>query len=344
MKAKTLMGMIACAGACVSLSAFGNTTNGWFGVTVGQGITPVNCATNGVAVTVENNKIKLDNDKDTPLTITPDASFTATNMNDGVYVIKATAALTPCSASDLTTGNVTDGAKAGFAVGVDNNNITNYYGYTSKGWAPYEGVPVVAEGQDTTFKIVLNYRDGKVQFFYVGTNAETMLGEVSGISFDTSAPIGIDAFGSGSISSITSGYEVAVAAYNEIKYGSVAEARAAATAAGYSAEDVQGISSTGEIIDKNVTAKNGMSYVVCEALGLNVNDASANITVAPLATDTDEGAITLRLTNENLGPEANLVGYKVSDGNTEGNVYDADSIKIPLEAGTYTIKPVLKND
>ena len=342
MKAKTLMGMIACAGACVSLSAFGNTTNGWFGVTVGQGITPVHCTTNGVAVTVENNKIKLDNDKDTPLTITPDASFTATNMNDGVYVIKATAALTPCSASDLNS-NVTEGAKAGFAVGINDNNVTNYYGYAKGAWNRYEGVPVVAEGQDTTFKIVLNYRDSKVQF-YTGTNPETMLGEVEGISFETSAPIGIDAFGSGSISSITSGYEVAVAAYNNIKYGSVAEAKAAATAAGMSAEDVRGISSTGEIKDANATAENGMSYVVCEALGLNVNDPNANITVAPLATDTAVDKITLCLTNENLGPEANLVGYKVSDGKTEGTVYDANSIKIPLEAGTYTIKPVLKND
>ena len=33
-------------------------------------------------------KIKLDNDKDTPLTITPDASFAETNKNDGVYVIE----------------------------------------------------------------------------------------------------------------------------------------------------------------------------------------------------------------------------------------------------------------
>lgn len=340
MKAKTLMGMIACASACVSLSAFGNTTNGWFGVTVGTDITPVNCATNGVAVTVANNKIVLDNDKTSPLTITPNASFAGTNRNDGVYVIQATAALTPCSASDLT-DNVTDGAKAGFAVGV-NGNATNYYGYTSKGWAPYVGVPVVNEGLDTTFKIVLNYRDDKVEF-YAGENAATKLGEVADVSFGTSsAPIGIDAFGSGSISSITSGYEVAVAAYNDIKYGSVAEAKAAATAAGMSAEDVKGISSTGEIKDANATAENGMSYVVCEALGLNVNDPKANITVAPLATDTAVDKITLCLTNENLGPEANLVGYKVSGGTAGDSVCEPNNIQIPLEAGTYTITPVLK--
>lgn len=342
MKAKTLMGMIACASACVSLSAFGNTTNGWFGVTVGQGITPVNCATNGVAVTVENNKIKLDNDKDTPLTITPDASFTATNMNDSVYVIKATAALTPCSASDLNS-NVTEGAKAGFAVGINDNNVTNYYGYANGDWNRYEGVPVVDEGQDTTFKIVLNYRDGKVQFFYVGTNAETMLGEVSGISFGTSAPIGIDAFGSGSISSITSGYEVAVAAYNGTKYGSIAEAVTAAKDAGYTGADVRAIGANGEPEETSATAANGMNLVVCEALGLNVADEDANIAVAPVATDTAENAITLHLTTSTTGTEADLVGYEVWVNNKkDGATRDASSITIPLEAGTYTIKPVLK--
>ena len=39
MKAKTLMGMIACAGACVSLSAFGNTNADWFSASA-SGTTP----------------------------------------------------------------------------------------------------------------------------------------------------------------------------------------------------------------------------------------------------------------------------------------------------------------
>ena len=338
MKAKKLMGMIACAGACVSLSAFGNTTNGWFGVTVGQGITPVNCTTNGVAVTVADNKIVLDNDMASPLTITPDASFTATNMNDGVYVIKATAALTPCSESDLDS-NITEGAKAGFAVGID-NNVTNYYGYAKEEWTPYPDVPVVNEGADTTFKIVLNYRDGKVQF-YAGTDAATYLGEGT-LEAGTSAPIGIDAFGSGSISSITSGYEVAVAAYKDIKYGSVAEAVNAAKDDSATSAAVQAIGANGTPEQSTAIAANGMNLVVCKALGLSVTDPNANIAVAPVATDTAENAITLQLTTSTTGTEANLVGYKVSGGTAGDSVCEPNNIQIPLAAGTYTITPVLK--
>jgi len=343
MKAKTLMGMIACAGACVSLSAFGNNTNGWFGVTVDSDITRINCETNGAAVSIKSNKIVLDNAKDTALTITP-AVNAPTNSNDGVFVIKATALLTPSSTNDF---DVTTNAKAGFAVGVDDKNATNYYGYANGVWNKLTAANVVAEGIETTFKLILNYRDFKVDF-YAGDDAATHLGQFN-LASGTTAPLGIDAFGAGSITSITGEYEVAVAAYAVEenvykKYGSVAEAKAAANAAGKSAEDVQGISSTGEIKGKNETAANGMSYVVCTALGLDVNNANANITVAPLATDTAVDKITLRLTNENLGPESNLVGYKVSDGETEGTVCNADSIKIPLEAGTYTIKPVLKNN
>ena len=208
MKAKTLMGMIACAGACVSLSAFGNNTNGWFGVTVDTAITPVNCTTNGAAVSIENSKIVLDNAKDTALTITP-AVNAPTNSNDGIFVIKATALLTPSSTNDF---DVTTGAKAGFAVGVDDKNATNYYGYANDVWNKLTAAPVVAEG-DTTFKLILNYRDSKVDF-YAGADAATHLGQFE-LAGGTTAPLGIDAFGAGSITSITGEYEVAVAAYNK---------------------------------------------------------------------------------------------------------------------------------
>ena len=337
MKAKTLMGMIACASACVSLSAFGNNTNGWFGVTVDSDITRINCETNGAAVSIESNKIVLDNEKDTALTITP-AVNAPTNSNDGVFVIKATALLTPSSTNDF---DVTTGAKAGFAVGVDDQNATNYYGYANGVWNKLTAANVVAEGSDTTFKLILNYRDYKVDF-YVGADAATHLGQFD-LASGTTAPLGIDAFGAGSITSITGEYEVAVAAYDGKKYGSVAEARDAATAGNGSASDVRGISADGTIKGEDATAQNGMSYVVCEALGLDVNDPNANITVAPLATDTAVNAITLQLTTSTTGTEADLVGYEVwVNGAKNGATRDASSITIPLEAGTYTIKPVLK--
>lgn len=338
MKAKTLMGMIACAGACVSLSAFGNNTNGWFGVTVDSGITPditrINCETNGAAVSIASNKIVLDNAKDTALTITP-AVNAPTNSNDGVFVIKATALLTPSSTNDF---DVTSGAKAGFAVGVDDQNATNYYGYANGVWNKLTAPNVVvAEGSDTTFKLILNYRDYTVDF-YAGADAATHLGQFR-LASGTTAPLGIDAFGAGSITSITGEYEVAVAAYDGKKYGSIAEAVTAAGESGASA--VQGISPTGEIKGSGAKAANGMDYVVCEALGLSVTDSNANIAVAPVATDTATDKITLQLTTPTTGTEANLVGYKVTPADPEV-VYEAGSIQIPLEAGTYTITPVLK--
>ncbi|MBR4259777.1 MAG: hypothetical protein IKQ17_12155 [Kiritimatiellae bacterium] len=336
MKAKTLMGMIACAGACVSLSAFGNNTNGWFGVTVDTTITPINCTTNGAAVSIANSKIVLDNAKDTALTITP-AVNAPTNSNDGVFVIKATALLTPSSTNDF---DVTTGAKAGFAVGVDDQNATNYYGYANGVWNKLTDATVVAEGSDTTFKLILNYRDSKVDF-YAGADAATHLGQFN-LASGTTAPLGIDAFGAGSITSITGEYEVAVAAYDNKKYGSIAEAVTAAKDAGDTGADVQAIGADGAPKATSETAANGMNLVVCEALGLDVNDATANITVAPLATDTAVDKITLRLTNENLGPESNLVGYKVSGGTAEDSVCEPNNIQIPLAAGTYTITPVLK--
>ena len=331
MKAKTLMGMIACAGACVSLSAFGNTTNGWFGVTVGTGITPVNCATNGVAVTVANNKIVLDNDKSSPLTITPNASFEGTNRNDGVYVIQATAALTPCSKSDLDS-NITEGAKAGFAVGID-NNVTNYYGYASEGWKPYNGVSVVAEGNDTTFKIVLNYRDRTVQF-YAGPDAATYLGKAT-FAGSTSAPIGIDAFGSGSISSITSGYEVAVAEYNNIKYGSVAEAL---KVAGPGNENSVAVVNESGVTQSTVPAANGLQKWECAALGI-AEDKQVGL---DKSVKQNEGKITLAVQGIKVA-DGLQVKYVVKEDDTalEGE-FDADNIQIPMgnSAGQHTYKIV----
>jgi hypothetical protein len=86
-----------------------------------------------------------------------------------------------------------------------------------------------------------------------------------------------------------------------------------------------------------------MPVAVCKALGLSVTDPNADIAVAPVATDTAENAITLHLTTSTTGTEADLVGYEVWVNDAkDGETRDANSITIPLAAGTYTIKPVLK--
>ena len=171
MKAKKLMGMIACAGACVSLSALANTTNGWFGVSVNTDIETANCTTNGAAVQVDDSKIILDNDLESALTITPGSGTAA--LSDGLVTITSTALLTPSDASEL--GAITGGAQAGFAVAVAGNQ-TNFYGYASAGksgdpaWIKFTTGPADPEA-DTTFTIALNYRDKKVSFY----NGATLL-------------------------------------------------------------------------------------------------------------------------------------------------------------------------
>ena len=328
MKAKTLMGMIACASACVSISAFGNTTNDWFSVGVANNaIDPVNCSTNGVAVSIENSKIVLDNEYTTRLAITPAVGLASTNSTD-VAKIDVTALLTPSSTNDLA---VIDDAKAGFTVGIDDQNQTNYYGFANGKWNKLTGGNPEKDG-DTTFSIIINYRDKNVKFIADSVDlTPTPLAIDANSSFS-----GIDAFGSGSITSVNSKFEVAVAAYAGNKYGSIAEA---VTAAGESASGVQGISPSGVVQNIGAKAANGMDYVVCEALGLDVTDPNADIAVAPVATDTAADKITLHLTTSTTGTEADLVGYAVTGSAT---VYNADSIQIPLAAGTYTITPVLK--
>ena len=335
MKAKTLMGMIACAGACVSLSAFGNTTNNWFGVTATTEIVPVDCTTNGVAVSVESNKIVLDNDVDSPLTITP--TTPSPELSDNVVKITGTALLTPSSTNDF---EVTADAKAGFAVGIDDHDATNYYGYADGEWYKLTGNASNAATQETTFSLVIDYRVPNVRFYLGDTLLTSEDGQTPAFELASGATAftAIDAFGTGSITSIAGGYEVAVCAIeNGAKYGSVADAKAA-----------NGTESTILSVGTNgttggATAANGLSSAVCIALGLDTTDSTANIAVAPVETDSDSEHITLRLTSPLTGPEANLVGYKVSGGTSEDSVCeDPESITIPLSAGTYTITPVLK--
>ena len=351
MKAKTLMGMIACAGACaVSVNVLAEDLS-WFdgkvNTTTSALPTPQNAAwtapTGAGAITYSTGKITLDNGSDDLLVLAPTASSEPT-LSDGVVTITATALLTPTDASALET---VSGARAGFAVGTE-NNVKAFYGFAAglvggdaTGWVKLTGAtPPSDDTTETSFKIVLDYRTGKKTVkFYVGT---TLLQDTSSNSSfsigNASALNNVAAYGSGSITALAASCEKAVAVYDGTKYGSIAEAK---TAAGANAANVQGISPSGVVQNIGAKAANGMDYVVCEALGLSVTDPNADIAVAPAATDTAENAITLQLTTSTTGTEANLVGYKVTPADPEV-VYEAGSIQIPLAAGTYTITPVLK--
>lgn len=325
MKAKKIVGMMACAAACASFSSFA-ATDDWFGATPSGTETNLVGATATGTFTVENGKFNIDNDEDTALKLTPTGS--APETSDGIVIISATAELTPNSTNDL--GEVT-GAKAGFAVGVDDQNVTNYYGYANGTWTKLTGVnPTSAE---TSFKLVLDYRTGKKTVkFFVG---DTQLS--SGTTFsigNVSALTSVDAFGSGSISSIDAECEVAKVAYGDIEYGSVAEA----LADGASVNDIK------DPTGKSATSASGLPVAVCVAAGLSIDDATATIKAVPVANDENAGYVTLQMAATGATtttPEAGVVQFTVKNGGSTEGTYPATAILVPCTTGVYTVEPIV---
>ena len=322
MKAKTMLGLIACASACVSLSAFGNETNGWFGVKVENAeIVHPNCATNGAAVTIDGSAIKLE---DASLGID---NFAAAPTSDNIVKISATALLTPSSTSDF---DVSGSPKAGFAVGVDNQNATNFYGYASNSWHKLTGATPGAG--ETSFSMILNYRD-KVVSFYVD---DVLLTSEDPLILDANSLASINASGSGSITSVTGAYEVAVAAYGDKKYGSGAEA---VKARGAGAGDIQDIASDGTPTS-TPQAANGLYAWECDVLGIG---EAAQVGLVQSAKQ-NVGQITLSVIGVNV-EDGVSVKYSIKKDGVDQNVnYDADNIQIPMgdEAGSHTYEIVPK--
>ena len=318
MKAKTMLGLIACASACVSLSAFGNETNGWFGVKVENAeIVHPNCATNGAAVTINGSAIKLE---DASLGID---NFASAPTSDGIVKISATALLTPSSTSDF---DVSGSPKAGFAVGVDNQNATNFYGYANGSWHKLSGTP---GNGDTSFSMILNYRD-KVVSFYVDDVLLTSEDDPLTLASDANSLASISASGSGSITSVTGAYEVAVAAYDGKKYGSGAEA---VKAKGDGEGDILDVASDGTATT-TPQAANGLYAWECDALGVAKD---AKVPFKPAATVGN--SITLQIASEiEDGLAATFKVYLVGS-ETEIGSYPSDAIQIPQAQGAYLIKP-----
>lgn len=339
MKAKTMLGLIACASACVSLSAFGNTNDDWFAVSVLDSTATLTHVSTNMGVEVAGSKLLINTDSES-LVFTPDPLFAGTNRSDGVVTIAASVALTPSSLSDFEA--TIPNAKVGIAVGI-NDDVTNYYGYASAGWKVLTGenVSVPAPGGDTSFALVLDYRTHVAQFYVdetLMTYGDTTPTNAPAFAPGTDTLLNIAASGSGSITSIDTDFEVAVVDVGGTKYGSVADAEAA----GGDASTIKKIDDTGAVINKT-TADNGLSVAVCTALGLDIDESTANIAVAPVGTDVDATKITLAV-NVDAAPEASVVKFGVTPVGGGETIYydDASAIKIPLAAGTYTITPVLK--
>ena len=347
MKAKTLMGMIACASACVSLSAFGNTTNNWFkGYAANDALTSDTTNYRVAAnwpetlpsgVTVEGATIKLDNDATSALSVGPTAATADTNLNDGLVAVTATAVLTPSDGATLETPT---GAAAGFTVGTD-SGVNYYYGYVSgvsnPGWVKMSTGPANAEAA-TTFTILLNYRDGKVQFKVGETILEAATGGATEFDIDNTTYTALNsvaAYGSGELSSIEAKYEVATCAVGTVKYGSLAEA----LEHNGSEANIYDVTASG--VSQSATAASGLPVAVCKALNIDVAATSANIPIAPAASDADDDNIVLAYSGTVADGVAVTFAVK-KDGSQVGKAQPANAIKIPLTSGTgvYTIEPV----
>ncbi len=323
MKTKHILGLLACAAAsAVAMNAYANTTTNWFGASATDSTLNLTAATtNGAAVTVANSTITIDNDYSTLLSVAPSTATPA--LNDGLVTITSTAVLTPCAYTDLPDSSTISDAKVGFAVAY-NGTATNYYCYAIGGGWGATSASVSDPSAATTFTITIDYRT-KVASFAVGENVVS-----NNVSFttDDTALTDVAAFGTGSISSIDAKYEVAVAQYGSVKYGSYAEA---ITAAGENKSSIQVVSSSGEVQDAG-TAANGLQKWECAALNI---EETAQVALQP-ATKQHSGVITLA-TSGITADDGITVKYTVNGSGS----YDADDIQIPMEAGTYTIAPVI---
>ena len=343
MKARTILGLIACTSVCATLSAFGNTNADWFSVTAANDtVTKTACNVtigNADVTTATGNVIELDTDKDTPLIIKPleAASTTESTKGDGVVKITGTAVLTPSAKEDF---EETDGAKAGFAVGID-NDVTNFYGYANGTWTKLTGQAANYNWSGaTTFMLLLDYRKPSVSF-YVGETLLAAAADGTTTSFnlasDATSLTAIDAFGSGSITSISSQYEVAVAAVvgeTTTRYGSIAEA---IDAAGNDQSKIAVVDSNGSTGTANELAANGIPKWECVALGVAEN---ASLALAP-SDKAVSGKITLKLAEVNQPAPGVTATFGVNDGTSTTGSYPSDCIVIPTETGTYTIVPTV---
>jgi hypothetical protein len=315
-------------------SAYANTTTNWFGMSASGtklNLTK-NATTNNAPIEVTGSKIKLENDADTKLVVAPTVGSEPA-VSDGLVKITSTSIITPCPVGELPTD--LDGVKAGFTIAYD-GAVTNFYGYASSNWFPLSGA-IPGDGE-TTFTVALDYRT-HVASFYVG---DTVLTNNNVTAFDfaegtTNHLENIAVYGTGTIGSIATDCEVAVAAYNNVKYGSVAEAM---VAAGQDhVNEIAPVSSEGTA-ETAGQAANGLQKWQCVALNIP-QDAKIGLAPCEPAAQTDSKNILLGLS---VDPEPGMtVTFTVRNTDNNNAVAEscpASAIKIPRTPGTYTIEPV----
>lgn len=345
MKAEKVLGIVACAFACaMSTNAFAGDED-WFSAAVDNGDLELSAVTtNGVPVEIDavNGKIVLDNEFDSRLVFRPVTENPP--KSDNFVKITSTALLTPSDVADLDSAAAELAeAKAGFAVGVDGSD-TNFYGFANGAWTKLTGRNP-ADGENTTFTIAIDYRVPSVTF-YVGedvlysNNTATTEFAIAAASNLAS----VDCYGSGSLTSLRTTYEIAVAAVvsndgaTTNRYGTVAEAVKAASEAGLPTSDIAVVDSEGATGVPNEPAANGLAKWECEALNIDEDDT---ISLKP-STKQNDSMITLALAVEPVEGVTVKFGVKAAGSESATGPYDADNIQIPMNATTtYTIVPTI---
>lgn len=365
MKAKTIVGLMACA---VLAPAFADTINNnnptvedWFSSGVAsETISTSNASWGQSAPSLNTAKtaIEIDADVASPATLTPnsDAVTTASKKSDGLVTITSKAYLAPSAKADLPGASALGNAQVGFAVATETINdvaTTSFYAYTKTSdggvWTRLSasGVSPSAEVEDTDFTIVLDYRTSKVTFSVGATPVtlaaaeETVAGAIGATEL-AFVPVAaklsdVAAIGSGTITSIDAKFENAVAVGKDGKaYGTIAEAYNTDGPGTVVAWDsTTGAAATGD----DVYALNGLTKAVCMALNMPTDVATAKIALRPAdATKKVANKITLATA---VDPVQNVtVAFDVQDDGSDAT-FPADAIQIPLATGTYTVTPVV---
>ncbi len=366
MKAKTIVGLMACAVLVPAFADIDNnkaTTNDWFSTSVsGESVSATGAEWNTTpAVEGSTTKVMvIDADVTSPATLTPtEAKATeATKKSDGLVTITSKAYLAPSAIADQPAAATLGNAQVGFAVFTTTGETptSSYYVYVRTGatqdaspvstgeWIAVTGTNVtVPNGEtDTEFKIVLDYRTNKASFFVKVSDAYVALsGTQSSQSTDsfTFVPVtanlsDIAALGSGTITSIDAKFEEAVAVVDNVRYGTIAEAY---TAAGNSGTVAVWDPANGAPYADQTTA-NGLGKAVCMALNIAPD---AKIALEPAAQNV-ENKVVLKTAVAPVDGVTALFTVSTLSGTSAGEgSYTASNIQIPLGTGTYQVIPTV---
>lgn len=238
---KKIILALACAVSVIVAKA---SDSEWFsGSASGTELTATNAVWSQLdsGVEVAEGVITLDLDTDELLTLTPDAK--AAPDTETKTSVNVTANFYPNAFEDL---EEPTGAQTALAVAYKSDeSALSYYAWDGSDWVALSGATPYAEGAtEVTAKIELDYyRSGKTKarFTIGGTflkNADNV--EWLPLTTDSRAVSSVEFAGSGKLKSVASTVELGVASVDGVKYPTLAEAVAAAEAAGVTSIAVVG--------------------------------------------------------------------------------------------------------